>query len=215
VLVVAIASTRTTAGAMSATASYGLQSMTPQISDATTSALQHTWFFTLNNAGIIAAGANDDLAVTASGGTHQYSVVYAAVYIGVNQTTPVSNSRSFNNGNTANNQVEGFASALTNATGDQAVEIVNLIRSADGGGVRSIADLPRTGILRPGHPATPRAVPTVPTTGGRMPICCLQIRMGFTGPRSSWLRSSLAIRYSAYAEQESIDAVQLVGEAHA
>jgi hypothetical protein len=138
VLVVAIASTRTTAGTMTATASYGLQSMTPQISDATTSALQHTWIFTLDNAGIIAAGANDDLAVTVSGGTHQYSVVYAAVYSGVNQTTPVSNSRNFNSGDTANNQVGGFGSALTIATGDQAVEIVNLIRSANGDTTRTI-----------------------------------------------------------------------------
>lgn len=140
-LVVAIAATRTTAGTMAASVSYGGQALTSQVTDESTATLiQHSWIFTLNQAGIVAAGANDDLVVSVSGGTADYTHVFAAVYDGVNQSAPVSNSRNFNSVPPGNSAIGPFATALTITSGDQAIEIVNLVRSnGTGNAERSIA----------------------------------------------------------------------------
>ena len=86
-LVVAISSTRTSAGDQSATVTYGGQALTKQITDETTGTnRQHTWLFYLNEAGLQAA-TNSNLAVTIGGGGTAYmNDVFATVFTGVDQS---------------------------------------------------------------------------------------------------------------------------------
>lgn len=131
VLVVAVSSLRSTAGTQTTAVTYGGQALTLAIGDAGTSARQHTYLFYLNEAKMRAASTTD-LVVTVSGGTSTYNQVYAAVYAGVNQTTPITNSKNYNSGSgllAANTTVGPFASALTIGAGDLAVEIVNITSS--------------------------------------------------------------------------------------
>ena len=127
-LVVAVSSTRSTAGTQTAAVTYGGQALTLAIGDAATSARQHAYLFYLNEAGMRAASTTN-LVVTVTGGTSTYNHVYAAVYAGVNQTTPVSNSRNYNSLATPNTTVGPFASALSIASNDLAVEIINITSS--------------------------------------------------------------------------------------
>ncbi len=138
VLVVAIASTRTTVGTQSVSVTYGGQPMTLAVGDATNATNRnHTYLFYLNDAGI-AAASTDDLDVTITGGTSYYTYVYASVYTGVDQSTVFTDTRNFFSGATANNAVGPFSAGLTINAGDQAIEIINLARSTAGGGVRTV-----------------------------------------------------------------------------
>jgi len=130
VLVVAVSSTQGTAVAQTATVTYGGQTLTLAVGDAGTLARQHSYLFYLNEAGIAAAEAAVDtnLVVTVTGGTSNYNHVYAAVYAGVDQDSPITNSRNYNNSG-ANTAVGPFAPALTIDTGDWAVEVINITRT--------------------------------------------------------------------------------------
>jgi hypothetical protein len=130
ILVVAVASTRSTAGAQTATATYGGQAMTLEIGDAAAATRQHSYLFFLRDTPAVMNGAPQNLVVTITGGTSSYNFVYASVYAGVDQSAdPITDSRNFNGGTTQATAVGPFATALTIAAGDQAVEIINLTRS--------------------------------------------------------------------------------------
>ena len=131
-LVVAVSSTRSTAGAQTtATVTYGGQALTLAVGDAASAARQHTYLFYLKDTPGVMNGAAQNLVVTIAGGTSSYNYVYAAVYSGVDQSaSPITSSRNFNSLATSQTAVGPFASALTIGTGDQAVEIINLTQAA-------------------------------------------------------------------------------------
>jgi len=131
-LVVAVSSTRSTAGAQTtATVTYGGQALTLAVGDAASAAQQHTYLFYLKDTPGVMNGAARDLVVSIAGGTSAYNFVYAAVYTGTDQSAnPITSSRNVNSVTTSTTGVGPFASALTIGTGDQAVEIINLTQSA-------------------------------------------------------------------------------------
>jgi len=122
-MVVAIASERTGAGALSVSLTYGGQSLTPAAGDIGISSIQHTAFYYLNDAGLDAAGSNNTLSVSVSGGTIRNTDVWAAVFDYVNQTTPFTDSRNYNSASTL---VTSFSlsPALTINAHNQAVEVI-------------------------------------------------------------------------------------------
>ncbi|MFA5375142.1 MAG: hypothetical protein WC455_05230 [Dehalococcoidia bacterium] len=128
-LVVAISSTRNTQGSQTASVTYGGQTLTKQITDETGSYRQHTWLFYLNESGIQAA-TNSNLVVTITGGTGVMNDVFAAVFTGVNQATPITDSKNYTGG-TGIGSTAAFATALTVNANDQAVEIINSTRTGN------------------------------------------------------------------------------------
>lgn len=137
-LVVAIASTRTDIGTQTVSVSYGGQPLTPAAGDGTSaSTWNHSYLYYLNEAGIQAASGTS-LNVTITGGASYYTRVYAAVYAGVDQSTPFTSARNYNSA-TANSTVGPFSPTLTIAANDQAIEIVNLARSVSGTTLRAIS----------------------------------------------------------------------------
>ncbi len=130
-LVVAVSSFISTAsGAQTCTVTYGGQTMTAVASNFTTSSRFHTALFYLLDAGIQAAGLNNQLVVTLSAqGTQRTAQVDAAVFEGVNQTAPASSSSWLNNG-TATAIIGPLSPGLTISTGDLAVEAVAISRTS-------------------------------------------------------------------------------------
>ena len=130
VLVVGIASSQTAVGARTVTITYGGQTMTPVSGDmATATTRQHTQLYYLNEAGIEAA-TNTTLAITLAGGTTRVNTVYAAVYDDVDQISPITNSQTYNSITTAVTTF-AYATGITINAGDQAVEIISSLRSAN------------------------------------------------------------------------------------
>ncbi|MBI4849133.1 MAG: Ig-like domain-containing protein [Nitrospirae bacterium] len=135
-LIVAISSSTTNNATQTVSVSYGGQSLTLAAGDAGTSRWNHSYLYYLNDAGITAA-TGTNLNVTVSGGTTYYHYVYAAVYSGVDQSAPISNARNYNS-STADSAVGPFNPTLTVDANEQAVEIINLARSAAGTVARTI-----------------------------------------------------------------------------
>lgn len=127
VLVVAIATTRTAAGSRTITVSYGGQTLTSVNGDIASNTRQHTQLYYLNEAGLDAA-SNTTLSVTVSGGTTANNDVWAAVYDGVDQTSPVTDSKNYNSG-TGTSSTPEFATALTINTNDLAIKVVSSVRT--------------------------------------------------------------------------------------
>jgi len=129
-LVVAVSSTRSTVGAQTFTLTYGSQSLTSQVGDqASTTPQQHTAIFYLKEAGI-AAATSSNFSLTVSGGTSVYTSMNAAVFTGVDQTTPFTNSQNYTSGvSTTGTPI--FATALTENAGDQPVVIINSTRTGN------------------------------------------------------------------------------------
>ena len=128
-LVVGLASDITANATQSATVTYGGVSLVKQVTDETTNDRQHSWLFYLKDNAVM-NGSAQNLVVSITGGTASRNYVYAAVYSGVDQTTPITDSKSFNPGTGTGTAVGPFASALTINSGDTAVEMVSLYRSA-------------------------------------------------------------------------------------
>jgi len=127
-LVVALQSTVTAAATQSATVTWGGRTLTQATGDGTTSAQAHTYLFYLKEADI-AAASGTTLIATVTGGTTSYNFVRAAVYTGVDQAAPIKMTSKFNSGATAGTAVGPLSPTLTIATGEQAVEIINLSRT--------------------------------------------------------------------------------------
>ncbi len=132
VLVVVVASTRTSAGAMTASVTYGGQNLVKAVTDeASDTAQQHSWIFLLADSGISAA-VGSSLVANVSGGTSNNTIIHAAVYAGVDQATLLTDSQNFNSAAGSNSTIGPFATALTINSGDLAVEVVNLTRNNNG-----------------------------------------------------------------------------------
>jgi hypothetical protein len=128
ILVVAIASSQTSGGARTVVLSYGGQSLTSVKGDmATTTVRQHTQLYYLNEAGLDAA-TNTNLLITVSGGTTRITDVFAAVYDGVDQTSPITNSQTYSSG-TSTTSTLVFGTALNVNAYDKAIEIVSSMRT--------------------------------------------------------------------------------------
>jgi hypothetical protein len=138
VLVVGIATSRTTAGTRTVAISYGAQTLTPVNGDLTLSMRQHTQLYYLDEAGLDAA-SNNTLSVAISDGTTRRNAVFAAVYDNVDQVNPITDSKNFNSGNSTYNTTSfSFSTGLTVNAGDQAVKI--LISDRTTSSARTISD---------------------------------------------------------------------------
>ncbi len=125
-LVVGISSTTSALSTQTVSVTYGGQSLTVAVGDALSSSRAHTYLFYLNEAGI-ALASGTTLSVNISGGTIRYDYVYATVYTGVDQVTPIRDTKNFIW--TGPQTVVGpFPTALTISTNDRAVEMINLDR---------------------------------------------------------------------------------------
>jgi len=126
VLLVAIASEQTGVAARTVTLTYGGQTLTPVSGDmATTTVRQHTALYYLNNGGLILAAANASptiLAATVGGGATRMTDVFAAVYDGVDQTTAITDFKTYSNGTTVGSTF-AFGTGLVVNAGNQAVGI--------------------------------------------------------------------------------------------
>lgn len=137
VLVVAIASTRSTAGTQTVGVYYGGKPLTLATGDGTNATnVNHTYLYYLKDADIVAA-TSTVLNVQITGGTAYYTFVYASVFAGVNQSVVFTDARNYFDA-TADGTVGPFAAGLTIGQGDQAIEIVNLARSAVGNNARTV-----------------------------------------------------------------------------
>jgi hypothetical protein len=132
VLVVAVSSSISAAAVQTtATVTYGGQNLTRQVGDLASVSRTHTYLFYLKDTPAVMDGLAHNLAVTIAGGISSYNFVYAAVYMGVDQSAnPITSSQNFNSLSTSQTAVGPFASGLTIGNGDQAVEIINLTQTA-------------------------------------------------------------------------------------
>jgi len=122
-LIVAIASERTGAGALSVSLSYGGQPLTLAQGDIGISSIQHTALYYLNEEGLDAAGTNTTFAITVSGGTIRNTDVWAATFDYINQSAPFTDSRNYNSAET-NVTSFAFNPALTLNAFEQAIEVI-------------------------------------------------------------------------------------------
>lgn len=128
ILLVGVASSRTTVGSRTATVTYGGQTLTLLSGDmATTTVRQHTAIYYLNEAGIDAA-TSTTLGITFGGGTTEVNTVFAGVYDYVNQTTPFSDKRNYNGGTTTGTTLT-FTPGLTINENDLAVKVLSAMRA--------------------------------------------------------------------------------------
>lgn len=127
VLVVAIASSTAAASSRTVTLTYGGQTPTASVGDMATSTVQqHTQLYYFNEAKLDAA-SNTTLSVAVSGGTTRVTDVFAAVFDGIDQTNPITDSKTYSSGtNNTTNPV--FASALSVNANDLAIEIISSVR---------------------------------------------------------------------------------------
>ncbi|MEI6604225.1 MAG: LamG-like jellyroll fold domain-containing protein [Verrucomicrobiota bacterium] len=123
ILVVAIASSRTSVGTRSVTLSYGGRTLTRANGDMSNNVRQHTALYYLTEAGLDAA-TSTTLAATISGGSSRVTDIFAAVYDGVDQVNPITDSKQYNGGTTAVSTF-AFATGLTVSPGNQALEIIS------------------------------------------------------------------------------------------
>jgi len=123
-LVIGIASSRTNVGPRTVTLTYGGQTLTSLAGDiATATVRQHTQFYYLNEAGLDAA-TSATLSARVSNGTTRVTDIFAAVFDDVNQSSPITNSRTYSSGtSTTTNPV--FSTALTVNANDQAIELIS------------------------------------------------------------------------------------------
>jgi hypothetical protein len=136
-LVVAIVSSAQSANLETVTSvTYGGRALTLAQGDASAISQTHTYLYYLNDAGITAA-TSTTLSVNMSGPTPAYTWVYAAVFAGVNQTTPFTSTQNSNSLATASG-ADVWSTALTMSANDQPLEVVLLQRSASGTNVRTV-----------------------------------------------------------------------------
>jgi len=123
IFVVAIASSRTSVGVRTVTLTYGGRTLTRANGDMSTNVRQHTAFYYLAEADLAAATSNT-LAATISSGSTRVTDIFAAVYDGVDQLKPITDSKQYNSGTTAVGTF-AFGTGLTINPGNQALEIIS------------------------------------------------------------------------------------------
>jgi len=126
ILVVAVSASKWAAGEITVNMSYGGQALTLANGDMGTATVrQHTGLYYLNEAGLDAATSSTLSATVSAGGAAMCNTdIWAAVFDYVNQTTPLTNTRTYSSG-TGTVQNFQFGTALTINAYNQAVEVVN------------------------------------------------------------------------------------------
>ena len=138
-LVVTIASTRTTVGNQAVSnVTWGGRPLTLAAGNGTLATIwNHSYIYYLKEADI-ATATGTTMTATIANGTAYYTRIYAAVYTGVDQTNPISSSALYENA-TANTTVGPFSPTLAVGAQEQAVQVVNLARSTVGTTGRTIS----------------------------------------------------------------------------
>ncbi len=126
VLVVAIASSRTTSGTRNVSISYGGQALTLADGDMGSSLIQHTAIYYLNEAGINAA-SNSTLSFSVSNGTTYITDVFAAVFENVDQSSPITDAENYNSSSTQT--TFQYSPSLTINANNLAIEVVSSHRT--------------------------------------------------------------------------------------
>ncbi len=131
-LVVAIASSRSTAGTQTMTSvTYGGVAMTLAAGDAGSSAQQHTYIYYLTDNAVM-DGTAKTLAISMSGGTDYYTSVFKAVYSGVDTSNPIADSQNVNQLTTTGTSPIVFSPNLNVNAGNLAIKITNGLRTGSG-----------------------------------------------------------------------------------
>lgn len=132
-LLVAVTTTESAAATKTiGTVSYGGTAMTTAVSDAATSARQHSFLFYLPLGSNVSADTAKQLAVTISGGTTMINDVYYAIYTGVDQTSAPTSTQNLNTGAALRgiNSTARFATPLLIGQYDQTAVISNFITTS-------------------------------------------------------------------------------------
>ncbi|MEA4935032.1 MAG: T9SS type A sorting domain-containing protein [Paludibacter sp.] len=127
-LVVAVATTRSTTGSRTVAVTYGGQTLTAVNGDLSNSTRQHTQLYYLDEAGLDAA-TNNTLSVAISTGTTTRNVVFASVYDDVDQVNPIIDSGNYSSG-TNNVTTFSFSQGITVNASDKAVKVLCSVRSS-------------------------------------------------------------------------------------
>jgi len=128
-LVVAIATARTSNGSRTVTLTYGGQTLVSAAGDmASASAVQHTQLYYLNEAGLEAASGTT-LSFSVSSGTTEITNVWAAVFDRVDQGSPIANSQTTTNYNNGSGTI-AFTTSLTVNANEQAVEVISSVHTS-------------------------------------------------------------------------------------
>jgi len=126
-LVVGISSSTTAVAQAQPTVTYGGTAMTHATGYSATATQQHSYLFYLPLGSSASADTGKTINVTINGGTSRYCIVNAAVYTGVDQTTPVATPVRSSNDTTAGTVVGPFTLAVN--SGEMGVSILNAVRS--------------------------------------------------------------------------------------
>jgi hypothetical protein len=124
-LVVAVTSSVSSIDTQTATATFGGSALTQQVGDGGTSARMHTWLFYLKDTPSVMDGSSHTLNVTVTGTSMVNNTVYVAVFSGVDQSAPITNSRNYNS-TWSSVTSSAFSPALTVNAGNQAVYVSNI-----------------------------------------------------------------------------------------
>ena len=128
-MVVAVAASRTTSGAVTGSFTYGGRTLTAVGGDFTSTGInQHTAFYYIKESDLDLA-SNSNLVFTVSGGTIRVTDVWATVLDFVNQTTPITDNKNANN--SANTTSITFSTNLTVNSNDLALLVTSLFRSGN------------------------------------------------------------------------------------
>jgi len=130
VLVVGVATSTITSSTRSVILTYGGQSLIPINGDLGSDTRQHTQLYYLNEAGIDAA-TNTTLSfniTSTSGSTGAANTVFVGVYDNVDQTTPITDSKTYNSGTTTSTTFQ-FTPGLTINANDLSLKILSSVRT--------------------------------------------------------------------------------------
>lgn len=127
-LVVGISSSTTSVAQTQPTVTYGGTPMTYAVGYSATATQQHSYLFYLPLGSSATNDTGKSISVTNfSGGTSRYCIVNAAVYTGVDQTSPVATSVPSSNTTTASTSVGPFTLAVN--SGELGISILNTVRT--------------------------------------------------------------------------------------
>jgi hypothetical protein len=131
ILVVGVSSTIERNGWENISVTYGGQPLTLEIGDTSPpqTIRQFTYLFYLADTPSVMNGTPQNLTVSiTSNRASRYNFVYAAVYEGVDQTSPITDSGNFSGLRAQASPVGPFSPTLAIGSGDVAVEVINLTR---------------------------------------------------------------------------------------
>jgi predicted CxxxxCH...CXXCH cytochrome family protein len=150
-LVVGISSSTTQIAQAQPTVSYGGTPMTHAIGYSATATKQHSYLYYLPIGSAAVADTGKAINVTISGGTSRFCTVNAAVYIGVDQVTPVAagNPIRSSNNTTASTAVGPFTLVVN--SGEMGISVLNAVDVSAKKGADLAANAPTITMATTGH----------------------------------------------------------------